>query len=1506
MIYIDKIKGNASRIFLLLNVLISFILKSQTYPVQISTQLVPPFSGYLPDYADPSAEKLKVILKFNDFSQPQYDVKLKFEIKGNGFTLSTKTFFNPPPITLIPGQPLLLSGNDLAPYLNANNLDFVGINQNQYQQRMSLPEGYYSICVKAYDYNNSTPIQLSNEACAQAWFTLSDPPYLNLPLCGSYLTPLNPQNIVFQWTPVNLGSPLSALNTEYEFALYECRPDSNANPNQIVLSTSPIFSVTTQQTFINYGITEPPLNLYMKYVWCVRAKDVTGRDLFKNQGYSQICTFTYGTVKNVLGNSVGINLTANEINHRSGECSFNKQSVYNNYLIQVRKKGTLNWFNYTNTTGYERINNLEPSTTYECRVRGEQPLSGEWSNTAEFTTYAAPNYACNTNTMPLSPNATQPLPVNKAVIGMVIQSGQFEVIASEIKTTGVPGWYKGKGYALVFGGFPVAVKWNNIFIDVDQRQQQGIIEAMTIGIEAWEHAHDLALAEEDPIEFPGKIDSIYINEGQVCAMLEGNSTPTCVTLPDNKNIVVVRDANGNQYEINMVPPPPKINGPTSYLPISADSLSASSNFKVVFEKSSTQKYGFDKRPEKSTSLDYEFIKLNDGSSYFVPYKSIGESGTDEVVASYTISNFDVNKLVFKTMSGGVITKSPLGDQFKLTGIPANATCVYAYYDTKKIGKLNVVSLKPISKKLVLVPVNGAAINSSVTAQEINNVYAQANVSWSVTTASGFNFNLGEYGLEVADANLLTKYSSEMRALRDAYQQAHSDYDKEAYYVFVVPKFSNNDLRGYMVRGRALGFVANNATTKELTHELAHGAFGLEHTFPQLAKGSTKNLLDYGDGVELTKLQWDRVQNPKELNWFDEEEDASILGMSNCNINTLPNEIKVFYTNAYSCSNNVADEFAAYIRLKGTAANLYINSFCVDTRIKLIKCLLNGIVGEDDENAILALLETTPGNELPSLKAWLSINNYELYLKLESEFNDAGIGQNSYTKLTKVLCNLLGKNVNSTSLDQMISNNLVFEYEGSTNYLKSILDFKSEDFITNTTSLNIETYTRTQYNYQLVPKNETKLNLREIKQVDVFSDGGGTSGLTCSPCKRIYQRNIKDYELFDLVTIVPKNAQKFNDFTFPNDELRVIPVLYFKWLEKKNFNQNIEDIGYAAAGAVSMVVGVGELGVAMKASNYLKTVMPAAEILFGAATSADAISNGAYTKFLQENLTQSQYDAYKKVEKTVNMIALYKLVRANYKVVSAKITNVSQNLYDNLKTAPKFFKDLKTQFPDKYNKLKTYFQKTISKNIDDFEKSSVASVNLDKVFNKGFKFEEIVEEFEETFNAAGQRINGKYVRGWKEYLDDVFSFNHLNRFKTEGGAMLVRKNRDITKSTYVGFVNNKFIGLKSEMDALVNEFNKSGKDITILKDKLGLTENWFEGVDELYLVYIKPELGFKFDIPSGNELGAYKGLWKPGGYTNNGLAEAIVTNMGDNIYKHYNNWDTFLSTFGGSNNVIKIK
>jgi len=928
----------------------------QNYPIQISAQLTPPYSGYLPDYADPSSEKLKVILQFNDFTVAQYDLKLKFEIKGNGFTLSTKTFYNPPPITLLPGQPLLLSSIDLAPYLNSNNLDFVGINQSQYEQRMALPEGYYSICVKAYDYYNGTNIQVSNEACTNAWFTLSDPPFLNLPLCGSVITPQTPQNVLFQWTPVNLGSPNSAMNTEYEFALWEMRPDSNANPNQIVLSTAPVYSITTSQAFLNYGITETPLNLYMKYVWRVRVKDNSGRDWFKNNGYSQICTFTYGNLTNVIGNALNLTLNAQTINHRTGQCDWTMQSAFTNYLLQVRKQNTSYWFDYPTSSGVEKVSNLEPNTTYECRVRGEgNNITGAWSNIAIFTTAAPPNYTCNDQTILNNSVPSQPLPFSKAIAGLVIQSGQFEIITTHIESTGLPGWYKGKGYALVFGKLPVAVKWNNIYIDIDSRQQQGVIEALTDGIKEWMHQWDITMAEQNATYENGTIDSVYVNGNQVCYSLQGNINAICVPTPTGVNVMVIRDGEGNQYNIDLMPPPPKVTGPTSYLNYSGDSLAANDSIKVIFSASLAQNFGFDAKEYAAFIQNYEAIKLKNGKNYFVSNKSIGETQSDETIAEIQIVGYVPSQLSFKTSNGNLLSSSNEGNNlFKITGIPANAGSIYAWYQNKKVGKLNVYSLKPIAKKVILVPVNNA--NVSITNGDLNAIFKQANVTWSVTTAPNFTFNLGNDGLEVADANLMNKYSAEMRQLRDAYKSFDSLYDKEAYYLFVVPNFSNQDLKGYMVRGRAVGFVSSDITIKQITHELAHGTFALEHTFPAIEQSTSNNLMDYNNGTKLTKEQWFFIQVGKlDVNWFDEEEDASyfdILHKENSALGVFYwiNKVKIAH------KNNATITIPSNTHLIGKATKCYVGGTQYDSIYVYVKEALTNQTASVKNNVVIGVAQ----------------------------------------------------------------------------------------------------------------------------------------------------------------------------------------------------------------------------------------------------------------------------------------------------------------------------------------------------------------------------------------------------------------------------------------------------------------------------------------------------------------------------------------------------------------------
>lgn len=83
----------------------------------------------------------------------------------------------------------------------------------------------------------------------------------------------------------------------------------------------------------------------------------------------------------------------------------------------------------------------------------------------------------------------------------------------------------------------------------------------------------------------------------------------------------------------------------------------------------------------------------------------------------------------------------------------------------------------------------------------------------------------------------------------------------------------------------------------------------------------------------------------------------------------------------------------------------------------------------------------------------------------------------------------------------------------------------------------------------------------------------------------------------------------------------------------------------------------------------------------------------------------------------------------------------------------------------------------------------------------------------------------------------------------------------------------------------------------------MRSNYSIELDELYYVIVDPKKGFKFDIPNGNEIGAYDGQWIPRGKTKSGTSEAVLLNS--EKLEHNGNWDAFVN-FYGKGNVIFIK
>ncbi|HEU4718613.1 MAG TPA: fibronectin type III domain-containing protein [Bacteroidia bacterium] len=547
---------------------------AQNFPVQLNLQLVPPFSGYLNDYCSPGNENFRVLALFTDFSHPSYDVKLKFKIEGQGISLQNQAWYYAGPFTLEPGVPKMISGDDLFPLMDEDHLDFSGITRAQYDQRKVLPEGFYTITVTAYDYANPLPVKVSNDAVTQAWMLLNDPPATNLPVCGTTVQEVSPQQLTFSWTPMNVTLPSSLAGTDYTFELWEIYP-SNSSAGTIVATTAPLYSAVTQQTMLSYSITEPPLVTGREYVWRIRAHDADGRELFRNNGYSQLCTFTWGNANSLLGNSANLTLTAQALTHRQAKCSWDSLSVYSSYRVEFKKTGSGNWFPVTTDHASLRICDLEPETNYEAHVQGIFPdgSPGPWSNVATWATPAQQLLNCGD----ISPAPAQQnfQPLTQANDGMIWQVGQFEMEVTSLSAYTNPfGHYSGYGKVITpFGGITLNCEFTSITIGDDHQMYAGEVKAVSEGVSNWMTQFNAGQFHYDTSWFyNGNIDSIYVNaNGEIVLLDENGNTVTIGNNTDGG--VLITDANGNQWIVNPDGAVTFVTG-DFLLPLTTDTLTA--------------------------------------------------------------------------------------------------------------------------------------------------------------------------------------------------------------------------------------------------------------------------------------------------------------------------------------------------------------------------------------------------------------------------------------------------------------------------------------------------------------------------------------------------------------------------------------------------------------------------------------------------------------------------------------------------------------------------------------------------------------------------------------------------------------------------------------------------------------------------------------------------------------------------------------------------------------------
>ena len=845
--------------------------RAQIYPVDVSTQVTPPYDVYLPDYASPGGEKLRIVLLQRDLAVQGYRLRFEMKIQDNGVTImQTSKSAMPPPITLQPGIPTVLGGSDLSWYVQPQNLEFGGgYSAATYEQTRALPEGPITITFTAYDYIRSD-VQVSLPSSTSFYASLDNPPLLNYPACGMQIAPISPQFINFGWLPQNTSSPNSALQTNYVFSLWAILP-AGYSYQDIVQSAAPIFTTTVQQPNFVYGPGQPMLTPGQQYAWRIQAVDASGRDLFANNGFSQTCNFIYGgdSSQGII-NYPDIQINAAAVGSAQGKVWWTGDnggsldtSGYTQYELYYRQsQGDNAWFSDTVSDTMYRLFNLEPNTAYECRIQGyKDGTYGPYSGIATFTTAAQQAVSCTDSVSMLNPSSGSPLAI--ASPGMTLTYGPWNVTLTTVQPVGPAGQFKGTCTVSIpfMGGTSFYATFNNLTIDDSRNVTAGNINFVSQSMQSFV---DSSINSEMGGSLYGKVvsgtDTTNVNVPvslanitQLPVTLGPDSTIASFTIPGNPPVVVtvndsleevtIKDSTGSTYALNN-------QGQLTQLTLANGSLqnffgnpanvtaldTLATGMGVVNFRDADSKYAFDTwQPfysSASTILTSQYQLLTGGSgNYYVAQKAIGAGASDIVGVSISLApGMTADSLIFSTGTGTQLIWDPSDSTLDLLGGPAaDAQNVYALYPKPgggyySLGKLLVSAYEQQNFTAVLVPVvagDGAVptINVQQIEDSLNSIYNKVNVNWTVVVDSAYN-NVaawdasGDGFLTMTGSSLLSnKLVGEPAALMKSYMSARSMNKNEPYlFVLNTSKGSTGDpggAAGDMPRGEQYGFIFLN-------------------------------------------------------------------------------------------------------------------------------------------------------------------------------------------------------------------------------------------------------------------------------------------------------------------------------------------------------------------------------------------------------------------------------------------------------------------------------------------------------------------------------------------------------------------------------------------------------------------------------------------------------------------------------------------------------------------------
>lgn len=279
---------------LLLGSAATLTLQAKTvYPIQLTAQLLPPYSNCLGDYMSGSMDRVNVMAVMKDVSfeagnQPKsYKIQLRMVVRqGNRVVLESKTKLgNAMTFDLLRDglvKRLEGAGRLLDPAYSIINAP--GYSNNGY----CVNEGSYDIVFQAFDARNPQ-MALSEPYSFHVYLNESEPVSLMSPIHNTCVG-MNTGAITFMWMERTV--PLIAQNKKYHFEIREVQEgavsmENAAETGNIVHSEELNSSVTMRVVPITAG----KFKVGRTYVWRIQ---IVGQDTkVKNNGWSEVGVFRY-------------------------------------------------------------------------------------------------------------------------------------------------------------------------------------------------------------------------------------------------------------------------------------------------------------------------------------------------------------------------------------------------------------------------------------------------------------------------------------------------------------------------------------------------------------------------------------------------------------------------------------------------------------------------------------------------------------------------------------------------------------------------------------------------------------------------------------------------------------------------------------------------------------------------------------------------------------------------------------------------------------------------------------------------------------------------------------------------------------------------------------------------------------------------------------------------------------------------------------------------------------